>query len=460
MLGGFAVVFTFVGVAAGRRILERQKEGGVLGDANMLPSGILPELVGRQIPSLSAILPFMLLMVVTARLPLVDPSPVFGLALALCALMLGLAKVFRMDWLPAIGLGCTFLLEHAWHSQHFQISTAGVALTWYLTFYAVYLIFPFVFLRGNGNRIVSWGTAAIAGPVHFILVYAIIKLAWPNDFMGAVPALFAVPSIAGLALLLRQLPSDHSCRNTSLAWFGGVALLFITLIFPIQFDRQWLTVAWGLEGVALIWLFLRVPHHGLRYVGVGLLAVAFVRLALNSAVLGYSPRSEMPIFNWYLYAYGIVSVAMFVGAKLLKEPHTKLFDKDARPLLLALGTLLAFLLMNIEIADFFSTPGQLKLTFDFSGNLARDLCYTISWALFAFVLLLIGIMRKWRPSRWAGIGLLAATFLKLFLHDLATLNELYRVGALVGVAVTTIVVSFLYQKFLSGQPEANEATMN
>ena len=29
--------------------------------------------------------------------------------------------------------------------------------------------------------------------------------------------------------------------QTKLAWFGGVSLFFITLIFPVQFDRQWIT---------------------------------------------------------------------------------------------------------------------------------------------------------------------------------------------------------------------------
>ncbi|HSH15271.1 MAG TPA: DUF2339 domain-containing protein, partial [Verrucomicrobiae bacterium] len=112
-----------------------------------------------------------------------------------------------------------------------------------------------------------------------------------------------------------------------------------------------------------------------------------------------------------------------------------------------------------EIADYFTAPGEASLVFSFRGNFARDMTYTIGWALFAFGLLVIGILRRVRPARWAGIGLLGATLLKLFFHDLATLNQLYRVGALVGVAVVAIVASFLYQKFLikagGDEPEAS-----
>ena len=53
------------------------------------------------------------------------------------------------------------------------------------------------------------------------------------------------------------------------------------------------------------------------------------------------------------------------------------------------------------------------------------------------------------------MGLLCVTLLKLFFHDLAQLGQLYRVGALVGVAVIAILASFAYQRFYaaSSNPE-------
>jgi uncharacterized membrane protein len=107
---------------------------------------------------------------------------------------------------------------------------------------------------------------------------------------------------------------------------------------------------------------------------------------------------------------------------------------------------LAFLLLNIEIADYFSPPGA-TLTFQFEGNFARDMTYSIAWALYALVLLVIGIARKIPVSRYAALGLLSVTLLKLFFHDLAQLGQLYRVGALVGVAVIAMLASFAYQRF-------------
>ena len=127
------------------------------------------------------------------------------------------------------------------------------------------------------------------------------------------------------------------------------------------------------------------------------------------------------------------------------------------PILFTLGTVLAFLLLNIEIADYFSEPGS-TLTFEFSGNFARDMTYSIAWALFALVLLIIGIWRKLPGARYSALALLGVTTLKLFFHDLARLNQMYRVGALVGVAVIAFLASLAYQRFFAttAKKEADE----
>src|SRR5206468_3161278 len=230
-------------------------------------------------------------------------------------------------------------------------------LVWYTGFAAVFTIFPFLFHREFAARTMPWATAALAAPLHFFLVYDVIRTAYPIGMLGLVPAVFAVPSLVGLIVLLKRTPPESPALSAQLALFGGAALFFITLIFPIQFDRQWITLGWALEGAALCWLFRRVSHPGLRLVGVGLLVVAFARLALNPAVLSYHARSPVPILNWYLYAYGLVAACLFAGAFLLAPPRHLVVGKNAPPLLGALGAILTFLLVNIEIADYFTPAG-------------------------------------------------------------------------------------------------------
>jgi hypothetical protein len=387
---------------------------------------------------------------------------VFGLALLLVVLTLGLAFVLTIEWLPACALVGVVALEYAWRARHFSVDHASTPLTWYLLFYAVFTVFPFIFRRRFAGLTGPWAIAALAGVLHFPLVYQLVERVRPNDFMGVLPALFALPPLASLVIILRSTTTNDRARLNQLAWFGGTALFFITLVFPIQFERQWITVGWALEGAALLWLFHRVPHPALRGTGVVLLVAAFARLALNPAVLAYHARSSTPIFNWYLYSYGLATAALFVGAKLLAcpepvegaPPRERTLGANAQALLNALGTILAFLLLNIEIADYFTPPGARVLAFEFSGNFARDMTYTIAWALFALALLLVSLWKQLRAGRYAGAALLLVALLKLFLHDLARLEALYRVGAFFAVAIIAILASVAYQRFLPNNDKA------
>jgi uncharacterized membrane protein len=302
-------------------------------------------------------------------------------------------------------------------------------------------VLPFPFRNQLRNRVLPWAVSALSGPLHFYLFYNAINSAYPNSYMGILPAAFSIPPLISLMQRLRSLPEDEPTRKSQLALFGGAALYFITLIFPVQFERQWITIGWALEGAALLCLYHRVPHQGLRWLGCILLGIAFARLTLNPDVFHYYEHSTMPIVNWYLYTYGMVTLCLFAGGWF----ESKVAGTNMRPWLYALGTVLAFVLVNIEIADYFS-EGK-TLNFQFSGNFARDMSYSIAWAIFAFILLIVGINRKLKAPRYAAIGLIGITLAKLFLHDLINLGQLYRVGALLVVASVLIIASYLYQRF-------------
>jgi hypothetical protein len=447
LLGAFAVFFTAVSGWLLRKVQTRAVGADARDTDSLAVSGDAATLLACS----STVLPFLLLIMTIVRLPLANPTPVFGIALLLVALLAGLSVIFNFAWLPLMGMLSAFGVEAMWHFQTFEAHpgvSPGIPLAWYLTFYGVFTLFPFLFLRRFLKESAAWIASALAGPAHFLLVYELVKTAWPNQVMGLLPAAFAVPPLLGLMAVRRSFAAENPARLSNLAWFGGVALFFITAIFPIQFHRQWITIGWALEGAALCWLFHRVPHPGLRATALGLLIAAFVRLTLNPAVFGYHPRSEMPLFNWYLYTYGIVTAAFFVANALLAPPRNMIGKSDARPILISLGTVLAFLLMNIEIADYFSAPGS-TLTFEFTGNFGRDMTYSIAWALFALGLLVIGIAKKLPGARYASMALLCVTLIKLFVHDLANLGPLYRIGASVGVAIIALLASFAYQKFFT-----------
>ena len=239
---------------------------------------------------------------------------------------------------------------------------------------------------------------------------------------------------------------------TRLALVAGAALALVTVAIPLQLDHQWVTIGWALEGAALAWLYQRVPHRGLLLAATALLVVVFVRLALNPSIWTYEPRGALRIFNWYLYTYAIAAVAMFAAAWFLTRTDDRagVVAAASSRLLPALATVLLFLLLNIEIADYYATGPA--ITFRFGVRVSQDLTYTIGWLAFGMMLLGAGIYLHNRPARIAAVGLIAVTAFKCFLYDLASLGGLYRVASFVGLAIALALVSLVLQKYVLAKP--------
>ena len=116
LLGAFAVFFVIATVWLARKFKPDVFKSGlnIAGDINA------GETLAALLPASSVLLPFLLLIMATLRLPLANPSPVFGLALLLVVLLLGLAKIFSFEWMPLVGLISVFAVECAWHFNRFD----------------------------------------------------------------------------------------------------------------------------------------------------------------------------------------------------------------------------------------------------------------------------------------------------------------------------------------------------
>jgi uncharacterized membrane protein len=227
----------------------------------------------------------------------------------------------------------------------------------------------------------------------------------------------------------------------------------VTVAIPLQLDHQWITIGWALEGAALAWLYGRVPHRGLLLACVGLLTAVFVRLALNPAVFVYEPRGTLRLLNWYLYAYAAAAAAMFLASWWLSKTDDSIVGglPRASRLLPAGAVILLFLLLNIEIADYYATGPE--ITFRFGAAVSQDLTYTIGWLIFGMFVLTGGIYTHARPARVAAVALIAVTTVKCFLYDLGSLGGLYRVGSLVGLAIALSLVALAIQKYVLAKPQ-------
>lgn len=334
--------------------------------------------------------------------------------------------------------------------------TAETRLAVFVAFGLVGAVLPVLWPRLRSQE-AAHRASALAMLLTFLPVRRALETIAPALPGGVLPVLYAVVAL-GLTLIVRRslVDSDDRQRSSALAWMAGATTFFVTTAIPLQLANEWVTIGWALEAAVLLALFRRIDHPGLKYVALGLYATVAVRLLLNPYVLGYYERSDVRIFNWLSYTYLVPALALFVGAQwlstveLVRRRPWESFYARAVPWfaagLFALGLAVVFGWVHLTIFDWFATSST--LTIPFERLPARDLAISIAWAVFALVLLALGVWRRAMPLRVASLALMMLTALKVFLYDLSNLRDLYRVAALVGLALSLIVISLAYRRFV------------
>ncbi|HET9211993.1 MAG TPA: DUF2339 domain-containing protein [Thermoanaerobaculia bacterium] len=389
-------------------------------------------------------------------------APVLGFTIAAqVAFLLGilfLSMLAARPWLAPVSVIFTTAAVAGWRLTYLE----GVVpwrdeLAFAGALYLPYLAFPLI-LGERARRLSQPFLAAVLASLSFFLLarHALVAGGF-GGVIGALPvaqAMALAVLVAQLVRMERQAPAGVKPERDPgrLALVAGAVLAFITAAIPLQLDQEWITIGWALLAAALAALYLRVPHRGLLWWTAGLLAAVFVRLAANPAVLAYHPRGATPIFNWYLYTYLVPALAFFLASWLLARGDDRLAPPPL-PRLSGLaaggGVVLLFLLVNIEIADFFSSGSS--LTFGFltgQAALPEDLAYTLGWALFAIALFVAGIVLRNQVARVSAIVLLLVAVLKGFVHDMARLGGLYRVASFAGLGICLALMAVLIQKYV------------
>ncbi|MFK7998263.1 MAG: DUF2339 domain-containing protein [Polyangiales bacterium] len=380
------------------------------------------------------------------------PSLPFHLArvLLLVATIFAAARTGLGAWLAAAALLFAFgdfsLAIRVNHGQDFLL--AGMAIKVVLI-----ALSPFVFPKLRANRW-AWRAAGTSGLVFLLPLYLVFTHLFGSLAVGLLPLTISILYITG-AMLLRVRPAPAEVSLSATVWFVGAAAALVTIAIPMQLENEWVTIGWALEAMVFSALWRRYDHTGLKYTALALASFVFVRLALNPEVLDYQLRGSWRVVNWISYTYLVPAAALFAAHALMSgkevERRRKWEPGPAHKPIVAptfggFAVVLIFVWLNLMVFDFFATGPNLTIPTDRLA--ARDLSTSMVWAVYAIGLLVGGVVRKSKGLRYASLTLLLFTNLKVFLYDLGNLEDLYRVASLVGLALTLIVISLFYKRFV------------
>ena len=303
-----------------------------------------------------------------------------------------------------------------------------------LGIFAAFYLYPFVLNKHFKDGGAQWLAAAGVSLAAFMPVYTNLGKIYFKEALGMVPAFFTLCYLLPAISFLNK----EEFKKTK-AVFTAAAVVFSAVLLPVQFTGKWLTLLLSVYAAALCWLNSKNENKAFTLIAKLAFAAVFIRLVLNPALYEYCVGGAK-IFNWYLLVFGAASASMLAGAHFCGEK-----EDSFKSLLKAGAAFLLFALMNIEIAHYFAEDG--KLRFNFSGEFAEAVTYTLAWALYGAAACAVSFFNKSKILGKCGVIIICAALVKLALTDLWELDTLYRICGVFGMAVLLIAVAFMIQKY-------------
>jgi uncharacterized membrane protein len=212
----------------------------------------------------------------------------------------------------------------------------------------------------------------------------------------------------------------------------GVALSGVTLALAL--DGPALVVGWSAEAVILTWVAGRTGERR---------ALVFALVFLGLATLHTLSDEAQP----HALLDGVDSLGPALAATLSVGVAALLMGllvdrRDLWMLLFATAGVAFVYAASLCIVDVIQGD-------QVERSQTAQVVLSAFWAALGLVAIVIGLVRDVRELRYGGLVLLGLGVAKLFLYDLAELNEIYRVLSFVAVGLVLLTGAYAYQRVRS-----------
>jgi uncharacterized membrane protein len=361
-----------------------------------------------------------------------------------------LALLKHWPGLASIAYYGTQLLFWIWYDENYHHQKRGAVLIFQTAIFLLFLLAHLareLFRRDSAT--LEDALLLLVNPfVYFATAYHLLNPTH-HDWMGAFAIIMAL-LYAGIAKLL--LSRGVKSRREVLLLIA-VALTFVTIAIPIQLRSNWITIAWAVEGVAILWAGLEIQSVRLRAHAFALFALAFGKFLFWDTPYGYRP-AFIPIFNRYFLS-SLAVIGCYIAAVYLFE-RRKLVKERVPKLVIALLAAFAFwLLISIETQTYFTGRAFVEKSLEEAAHerWLGQMALSVLWASYAAALAAFGFLRSVAVIRWAALALFAVTIVKAMLVDIAQLQHLYRIIVFAVLGLLLLLVAWGYHKaFHSREP--------
>ncbi len=371
----------------------------------------------------------------------------YGYVLLLGCGVLGISLVRRWPVLNVLGMlasyGLAFLSCEGGHRTSAQWLHGLIFLSAIHLLYLLSVIMIHIRKR-RMTGVVEWSSLFLNAGLYWAWALLLFKPVFGKEGTGLVSLAVAAVYVALVyTCLKRELPD-----KVLVGLFIGLAAVFLAMSPMLMISGEWLTMAWCLQALVMLWLSDKTGSGFLGKAAAALFAVACVRgmtWDLSQLYDTQRPWLLTGVAFWKAaglraLTYGVLPATLLAAWRLAWSEGrlTKVFG-------LALAQVWLYLTLESDVIARVYAPHF------------REGAVTLVWTLFAFALLFSGIRVRGRWLRWCGLSLFALAVGKLLFADLDGLDTLYRIVAFISVGVLLVLGSFVYLKYRNlFEPEAGE----
>jgi uncharacterized membrane protein len=360
--------------------------------------------------------------------------------------VLGIAWVRDWKSLPPVQFLATLVYFWGWYSDFYRADELGTTVVFATVFFVLFVALPVVRSRRDGE--LSGMEAAIVLVNSLAYLVALRVMLWPENRWALTVAVLALAA-AHLAAE-RMLPEKHGAEvRLARILYAGLALTFVTLAIPIRLDGKWITIAWAVQGVVLIWSGLRAQFAAMRWAGLVLLAIVAGRWALISI------PADAFLLNARFATFASCVVCMALSCYFAATSDEELGEQESGAFMVTaiVANILAIAAFSLEVWDVFGRMPSLGID---RGH-AQELALSMLWLVWALGLLGAGFWKKSQAIRWQALVLLGVVIVKVFLFDLSFLEKFYRIVSFLLLGLALMLISFYYQRQLLGRKGERKA---
>jgi uncharacterized membrane protein len=277
---------------------------------------------------------------------------------------------------------------------------------------------------------------ALNGTAYYALVYADLHRDH-HQWLGLLAVGVAASYLAFGAFLQRKIMDENVSEMVPLAL--GLAAAFLTLAIPIQLSGFTVTMAWSVQAAALTWMGVRLNSARTITWALVIFALAFLHVLVVDSRMYPDFNSYALLFNARFFTFASLAVALLLSAHWASK-----LDRQFALVHFVAGHIVMLGGLSLEVIGWANRSARPENLLS-----VETIGITILFAVYAVVLVSVGVAARSPVSRLAGLVLTAIVILKLYFFDVWQLGRFYQIIAFVILGVLLLSTSFLYSRFKS-----------